>query len=263
MNAAAQYASPAAWARGAEPAYGALSHAIVGASPVPLDGLVVLDLGAGTGTTSRAISAAGGIPVAVDVSLPMLAYDRAGRPPAVVADITALPIGTDAVGGAVSAFSLSHVDQPGDALAECRRTVRPGGPVLAGVFALTGARHPAAEVIEEVATRWGWTEPSWYLHLKNDLEPLVSDEDTLSRLARGAGLDAVSVFDVDVDTGLETAAELVGWRLGGAALAGWVATLPVADRDAVVREAVEAVGSDPQPLRVAVRILSSIVPAAR
>jgi SAM-dependent methyltransferase len=191
----------------------------------------------------------------------MLAYERASRPPAIVADITALPIESGSVGGAVSAFSLSHVDRPGGVLAECRRVVRPGGPVIAGVFAASGSRHPATSDIEAVAARWGWSPPSWYVHMKNDLEPSVADGDALGRLAADAGLDTISVTDVDVDAGLDTAAALVAWRFAGPALANWIATLPRPDRQAVVHAAVSAVGADPQPLRVTVRILSSIVPA--
>lgn len=257
------YASPEAWATGADPAYDAWSRAVVAASPVPLAGLTVLDLGAGTGATSRAITAAGGHPIALDHSLPMLAFRHETRGPAVVADITALPLATDSVDGAIAAFSLSHVDRPGAVLQECCRVSRPASPVVAGVFGATGTRHPAAARIEAVARRWGWTPPPWYLHLKNQLEPLVAEADALMQLATVAGLDAVSVVDVDVDAGLDTADALVAWRFGGPALAAWIALLPTADRDALVRAAVAAVGSDPQPLRVTVRILSSIVPAAR
>ena len=51
------YGSPRAWATSADPVYEALSGAIVAASPVSLLGRSVLDLGAGTGATSRALEA--------------------------------------------------------------------------------------------------------------------------------------------------------------------------------------------------------------
>ena len=165
-DAACPYRTPGAWAAGVDRVYEALSRAVVAASPVPLTGRLIVDLGAGTGATTRAIAAAGGRPVALDLSYPMLAHRGRGRPPAAVADIAALPLADASVGGALSAFSLSHVEDPGAVLAEAARVTAAGGPVLAAVFADTGARHPAAEIVDQVARAWGWAPPPWYRRLK-------------------------------------------------------------------------------------------------
>jgi ubiquinone/menaquinone biosynthesis C-methylase UbiE len=169
------YESPEAWATSVDPAYEALSRAIVTTAPVPLDGRSVLDLGAGTGATSRALEAAGSRPVALDLSAAMLSHGRASRPPAVVGDMAMLPLSAASVGGAISAFSLSHVEDPGAVLAVARRITMAGGPVMVGVFAAAGTRHPAKEAVECAAARWGWTPPDWYVHLKADLESRVTD----------------------------------------------------------------------------------------
>jgi SAM-dependent methyltransferase len=257
------YHAPEAWAQGADPAYEALSRAIVAATPVPLGGRLVADLGAGTGATSRAIAAAGGRPIALDLSTAMLGHLRSSRAPAVVADIAALPLATASAGAAVAAFSLSHVDAPHAALAEARRVTAAGGPVLAGVFAASGARHPASGVVDALATRRGWLPPEWYLHLKNDLEPRVADRDTLTGLATAAGLADVEVVDRDVDAGLDTPETLIRWRLGGPALAPFFQGLPAHEQRLLISEAAAQLGPDVEPLRLTVRILSSVVPAVR
>jgi SAM-dependent methyltransferase len=235
----------------------------VATSPVPLRGRIVVDLGAGTGATTRAIAGAGGQPVAFDLSYPMLSHGGRRRPPAAVADIGALPLAHASVGGAVSAFCLSHVEDPGAVLAEAARVTEAGGPVIAAVFADTGSRHPAAGIVDQVAREWGWAPPAWYSRLKRELEPAVADPAALLRLAAAAGLGDATVSDLDVDAGLDTAGALVGWRLGHPAMAPFVEALAPARRVALEAEARTQVGAAPQPLRLRVRILSSVARAAR
>ncbi len=263
MAVTVEYLTPAAWAGKVDPVYEALGAAVVAASPVPFTGRLIADLGAGTGATSRAISRAGGRPLAIDLSHPMLAYRRAERPAAAVADIGALPLARAGVDGAVAAFSLSHIEDPGAALAEAARVTRAGGPVLAGVFAVAGARHGAGPIVDRLAARRGWSPPPWYQRIKSDLEPRIADTDELIRLAAVAGLTDIVVVDADVDTGLDTAEDLVGWRLGHPAMAPFVARLRAADRHALEAEAIAEVAADLQPLRLTVRILASVVPATR
>jgi hypothetical protein len=180
--------------------------------------------------------------------------------------MTTLPLATASVGGAVAAFSLSHVEDPGAVLAEARRVTEPGGPVIVGGFAATGSRHPARDIVEGEAARRGWAPSGWYVHLKQDLEPRVTDRRSLTRLATDAGLAVVDLRDEDVDTGLDSAEALVGWRLSGPALASFVAGLTSDEHDELTAAAVGAVaalGSDAQRLRLSVRIMSSVVPATR
>jgi SAM-dependent methyltransferase len=267
------YATPEAWAAGADPVYEPLSRAMIAASPVPLDGRSIVDLGAGTGATSRALLAAGAWPIAVDISWAMLAYPgpkpdarmgaagpAAGR---LVADAGALPLDTASTDGAVAAFCLSHVDRPAAILSEAARVSRPGSPVLAAVFAASGSRHPAVDAVAGVARRWGWRPDSWYRRVKTELEPAVADRDRLTAMATDAGLTDVSVIDVEVNTAVRSPAELVAWRLGGPGLAGFVAALATPEREQLMAEATEAVGLDPQPFRPVIRIVSSIRPAVR
>ncbi|MDN5860477.1 MAG: class I SAM-dependent methyltransferase, partial [Pseudonocardia sp.] len=95
--------SARAWACGPARVYRGLAEALVQASPVPLGGRLVLDVGAGTGVAGDAVCAAGGRVVAVDLARGMIA---ATAGPGVVADVRALPVRTGSVDGAVAAFCL-------------------------------------------------------------------------------------------------------------------------------------------------------------
>src|SRR6188472_1203763 len=123
----------AAWADDAELVYGPLADALLACAP-ELTGQLVMDVGAGTGAVSHRLVAAGARAVAVDASWSMLAHQASSRPPAVVGDISRLPLVDDAVDGAAAAFVLNHLADPVAALVEMRRVVRPGGFIVASVF---------------------------------------------------------------------------------------------------------------------------------
>jgi demethylmenaquinone methyltransferase / 2-methoxy-6-polyprenyl-1,4-benzoquinol methylase len=96
-------------------------------------GNLVLDLAAGTGTSSRAFTAAGARCVACDFSLGML---RAGaRHPAervsfVAGDALDLPFADQAFDVVTISFGLRNVADPDAALAELLRVTRPGGRLV-------------------------------------------------------------------------------------------------------------------------------------
>jgi len=93
-----------------------------------------VDVGAGTGAVSSALAARRARPVAVDLSIDMLAWNARAGPPCVVADIRALPSAAGRVDASVAAFVLNHLTEPLGGLAELARVTRPGGAVLAAVF---------------------------------------------------------------------------------------------------------------------------------
>lgn len=248
------------WAEGPAWAYDRLSKALVAASPDPLAGARVLDLGAGTGAASRAVAAVGGDPVAMDLALDMLRHDRQARPPAAAGDACALPFRDAAFDAVVAAFSVSHVPDPVRALAEANRVTRTGGVVLAAVFSARSG-HPAKEQVEAAAARFGYRRPAWYERMKRDVEPLTATPVALAGAARAAGLSEVQVHEREVDLGLHSPEDLVAWRLGMASLAPFVASLDVGRRRALEEAARAAVGPEPQAFRPLVLILSSRVAA--
>ncbi len=105
----------------------------------PRKGMRVLDLAAGTGTSSAAIAKHGAHVVAADFSEGMLAEGRkrhAGNEliEFVFADATALPFEDNSFDAATISYGLRNVSEPRKALAEMLRVVKPGGRVVIAEF---------------------------------------------------------------------------------------------------------------------------------
>jgi demethylmenaquinone methyltransferase / 2-methoxy-6-polyprenyl-1,4-benzoquinol methylase len=128
----------------------------VGAGP----GQLVLDLAAGTGTSSRAFAAAGARCVACDFSLGMLQVGarrpvRDGSPALlefVAGDALALPFADGTFGAVTISFGLRNVADTGQALAELLRVTRPGGKLVICEFSHLPAR-PLNAAYEQYLTR--------------------------------------------------------------------------------------------------------------
>jgi ubiquinone/menaquinone biosynthesis C-methylase UbiE len=244
--------SAEAWTAGPEQVYARLAQTLVGAAPVPLAGARVLDLGAGTGVASRSSLAGGAaLVVAVDIAVGMLRRGGASMRP-VVADACALPFSADWFDLVVAAFSLSHVADPVRALRETRRV---GGALLVSSFAANWT-HPAKAAVDDALARFGFCPPSWYVALKRDLEPRVDDPAHLSAQAMAAGYLDVSVRMVPVASGLDTPAQLAGWRLGMAHVAPFLQTLAPSER-AAARSAAESALIGAPPLVVQMVVLAA------
>jgi ubiquinone/menaquinone biosynthesis C-methylase UbiE len=225
------------WRRGPEGVYARLADALVAVAPVPLDGAVVLDVGAGTATAARAaLSRGAGRAIASDLAGGMLV----GRPadvPGVVADLQRLPFRDRSFDLVTAAFCLGHLPDPARGLGEIRRV---GSAVVASAFP-PGPPHPAKSAVDAVLAEAGYREPDWYRHQKEVLEPRVDDPDALRRLAAGAGFARVRVHRLEVHTGLDSPAAVVEWRLGMAQLAPFAASLSpddLAQARAVAEDAV-------------------------
>jgi demethylmenaquinone methyltransferase/2-methoxy-6-polyprenyl-1,4-benzoquinol methylase len=105
----------------------------------PRKGMRILDLAAGTGTSSAALAAHGAQVVAADFSKGMLEEGRrrhAGNEliEFVWADATALPFDDDSFDAATISYGLRNVVDHGSALAEMLRVVRPGGRLVVSEF---------------------------------------------------------------------------------------------------------------------------------
>jgi demethylmenaquinone methyltransferase/2-methoxy-6-polyprenyl-1,4-benzoquinol methylase len=101
----------------------------------PRPGELVLDVAAGTGTSSAAIAARGAHVVAADFSAGMIEVGRArqaGNPRVefVQADATDLPFGDNEFDAVTVSFGLRNIVQPKKALAEFFRVTKPGGRVV-------------------------------------------------------------------------------------------------------------------------------------
>ena len=247
---------PNRWATGAALVYGPIARELVGTSPHSLAGRSVLDVGAGTGVASDALRAIGAAPVALDLSFDMLAWGAAKRPPAAVADVTALALRTAAVDDCVAAFVLNHLVTPHRGFAELLRVTRPGGAVLAAVYG-NASRSEARDVVDASARQSGWSPPAWYVEIKERATPLLGTAGEMGRAASAAGCVDVTVDERPVDVGVTEAGQLVDYRFGQAHFSAWLDQLGPGRAEAARQRAIEAARPVMQPYRPIVVFLSA------
>jgi len=98
----------------------------------PVSGQIVLDLAAGTGSSSIVFAKPGVKVIASDFSEGMLAVGRTRHPELefVYADATKLPFGDSSVDAVTISFGLRNVVDPKKALTEMFRVLKPGGVVV-------------------------------------------------------------------------------------------------------------------------------------
>ncbi|HQR79068.1 MAG TPA: demethylmenaquinone methyltransferase [Actinomycetota bacterium] len=104
----------------------------VGAGP----GKRVLDIAAGTGTSSQAFAERGAQVVACDFSLGMLRVGRQRLPhlPFVAGDAMSLPFADRTFDAVTISFGLRNIHDPAAGLREMRRVTRPGGTLVVCEF---------------------------------------------------------------------------------------------------------------------------------
>src|ERR687894_1676315 len=98
----------------------------------PRPGQRVLDLAAGTGTSSEPFAEAGATVVPTDLSLGMLAVGKRRRPGLsfIAADALRLPYADAAFDAVTISFGLRNMEDPAAALRELHRVTRPGGTLV-------------------------------------------------------------------------------------------------------------------------------------
>ncbi|MEV6943885.1 methyltransferase domain-containing protein [Streptomyces sp. NPDC051172] len=131
----------------------------------------VLDAGCGTGralTPLRAAVGSSGVVVGADLTPAMLqAAARAGRGndgQLLLADVAALPLGSEALDAVFAAGLIAHLPQPSENLRELARVVRPGGTLA--LF------HPIGRAA--LAARQGREITPDYLRAEPNLRPLLA-----------------------------------------------------------------------------------------
>jgi len=163
-------------------------------------GLVLADLGCGTGYFGRALLGLARRLICVDASPGMLDAARKSLATASAGtevefrqgDLDELPIATDELDGAVAGMVLHHLERLESALAEIRRVVRPGGTVVVVELAphretwmheVLGDRQLGLAEAEVAAalTRAGFTD-LWLASVDDRYSPRASADDEPSSL---------------------------------------------------------------------------------
>jgi demethylmenaquinone methyltransferase/2-methoxy-6-polyprenyl-1,4-benzoquinol methylase len=172
----------------------------------------ILDLAAGTGTSSLAFAASGADVVACDFSLGMLqagkarlgsaAAAKAGGSPAFAAgDALHLPFRDGAFDAVTISFGLRNVHGTRDALAEMRRVTRPGGRLVVCEFSKITVepldilyRRYLTGVLPAIARRAA-RNPEAYEYLSESIADWPAQRE-LADVIRAAGWSAVRWRDI-------------------------------------------------------------------
>jgi demethylmenaquinone methyltransferase/2-methoxy-6-polyprenyl-1,4-benzoquinol methylase len=158
----------------------------------------ILDIAAGTGTSSAAIARAGARVTALDFSAGMVAVGRERHRDIefVEGDATALPFDDASFDAVTVSFGLRNVNDPHAALAEMRRVLVPGGRLVICEFTTppNGAVRRAydfylAKVMPRIA-KMSSTNPAAYTYLMDSIHDWPS-QGVLAGWIRDAGFTGV------------------------------------------------------------------------
>ncbi len=169
----------------------------------PRPGEFVLDLAAGTGTSSEPFAAAGAFTVPCDFSQGMLAEGKRRQPwlPFTAGDATRLPFADGAFDAVTISFGLRNVADPDAGLRELLRVTKPGGRLVVCEFS-----HPTwapfrtvyteylMRALPAVATRVS-SSPDAYTYLAESIREWP-DQPALARRLLDAGWERVAWRDL-------------------------------------------------------------------
>jgi len=165
----------------------------------PQPGELVLDLAAGTGTSSQPFADAGATVVPCDFSLGMLQVGKGHKPhlPFTAGDGTKLPFGDATFDAVTISFGLRNVVDPYAGLRELRRVTKPGGRIVVCEFShptwspfralylnyLMRALPPIARAVSSA--------PDAYVYLAESIRAWP-DQPGLARMLTNAGWSGVT-----------------------------------------------------------------------
>lgn len=169
----------------------------------PQPGQRVLDLAAGTGTSSLPFQEAGAVVVPCDFSLGMLQVGKDRRPhlPFVAGDGLRLPFADDSFDAVTISFGLRNLHDTAAGLAELLRVTRPGGRLVVCEFS-----HPTWGPFRTVYTEYLMralppvaravsSNPEAYVYLAESIRAWP-DQRALARLVAAAGWTSVGWRDL-------------------------------------------------------------------
>ena len=169
----------------------------------PQVGERILDLAAGTGTSTQPFHTAGAVPIACDFSAGMIEVGRKQYPHLtfVQGDATDLPFEADSFDAVTISFGLRNVQDTAKALQEMYRVTKPGGRLVVCEFS-----HPTwspfrkvyleylMKALPTVATKVS-SNPDAYVYLAESIRDWP-DQAQLAEMIRSAGWGHVEWRDL-------------------------------------------------------------------
>lgn len=178
-------------------------RAAVKAAVAPRAGEIVVDLAAGTGTSSLPLAESGALVIPCDFSLGMLQVGKRAHPhlPFVAADALALPFADSSVDAVTISFGLRNVADRHRALREIARILKPGGRVVVCEFS-----HPTWAPFRTVYTeylmkalpavaRFASSNPDAYVYLAESIRAWPDQRELATDLVH-AGFEGVQWRDL-------------------------------------------------------------------
>jgi demethylmenaquinone methyltransferase / 2-methoxy-6-polyprenyl-1,4-benzoquinol methylase len=174
---------------------------ILGARP----GETVLDLAAGTGTSTRAFAQAGAHAVAADFSLGMLAAGKRQHQGGtfIAGDALRLPFADESFDGVTISFGLRNVADTDRALREMRRVTKPGGRLVIAEFSSipvkpvdVAYRRYLLDVLPKIAVKVA-RNPEAYVYLAESIQAWPAQAE-LARIITDAGWQSVRWRDLSL-----------------------------------------------------------------
>ncbi|PVE16044.1 demethylmenaquinone methyltransferase [Arthrobacter sp. Bz4] len=162
-------------------------------------GQKVLDLAAGTGTSSEPYADNGVYVVACDFSLGMLRVGKRRRPDIdfIAGDATDLPFADNSFDATTISFGLRNVHRPQQALAEMLRVTKPGGKLVIAEFSQPTVRlwrtmytEYLMRALPAIATKVS-SNPTAYVYLAESIRAWP-DQDALASWLTDAGWQDVA-----------------------------------------------------------------------
>jgi demethylmenaquinone methyltransferase/2-methoxy-6-polyprenyl-1,4-benzoquinol methylase len=171
----------------------------------PKAGEKILDLAAGTGTSSAALAKSGAEVTAADFSPGMIEVGRRKHPGItfVEADAMNLPFADNEFDAVTISFGLRNIEDPKKALSEMFRVLKPGGRLVVCEFskpprAIFRAGYTAyMRFIMPAVVDAASSNPEAYTYLADSIRDWP-DQVTLSQWIRGAGFTRVAYRNLTV-----------------------------------------------------------------
>lgn len=165
----------------------------------PRPGMKILDIAAGTGSSSRPLADAGADVIPADFSQGMLNAGMKRHPdlPFTLADALNLPFKVDEFDVTTISFGLRNTNDVNKALQEALRVTKPGGRLVVVEFS-----HPTNKVFRDIYMKYlmGWlpkvarrlsTNPDAYIYLAKSIQAWPTQEQLAEKIAL-AGWETVA-----------------------------------------------------------------------